>query len=257
MHEREVALRDRSYVWIPDGLPSAEDAFALASEMVAGCPSDGDGPPEVIGDFVLPPQDGQQTRDFQTLHFDFGLPLRPTAGQDVARFTALYVGNEAGSAVSATTTLVPLRALLAQRAWSERDELVQRLAAYGRTHGAWDDALGYTEGSLARVIEAASGDAPILPSVKADPEFLCGLEFHSRDGELAFFARHGLDVGEVAIEIPLQPGGVLIFDNLALAHGRRGVRRPGELRQRVFGHRQLAVAGQLALRERVLGAFGG
>jgi hypothetical protein len=49
---------------------------------------------------------------------------------------------------------------------------------------------------------------------------------------------------------------MLLFDNLALAHGRRGVRRPGELRQRVFGHRQLAVAGQLALREWVLGAFG-
>lgn len=250
-----VALRDRSYVWIPEGL-SAEEAFSFASELVASSP-DAHGPPEIIGDFVLPPRDGAATRDFQTLHFDFGLPLRPTTAHDIARFTALYVANHLEVEVTAATVLVPLGALLAQRPWPARDELIGRLATYGRTHGAWDDELGYTEGSLARLIEAASGEAPALPNVKADPEFLCGLEFRSLDGELAFFSRHGLDVGEVAIEIPLQPGGLLLFDNLAFAHGRRGVRQPGELRQRVFGHRQLIPAGQLELREEVLSAFGG
>ncbi len=45
----------------------------------------------MIGDFVVPPLDGGETRDFQTLHFDFGLPLDPKVDQDVARYTALYV----------------------------------------------------------------------------------------------------------------------------------------------------------------------
>ena len=61
----------------------------------------------------------------------------------------------------------------------------------------------------------------------------------------------------MAIEIRLPPGQLLLFDNLELAHGRRGIRRPGELHQRVFGHRALAVAGQLELRDPALAAFAG
>jgi len=105
------------------------------------------------------------------------------------------------------------------------------------------------------VIEAAVAASPLLPSVKADPDFLCGMEFDSLSAELAFFRRHALDVEEVALELALRPGQLMVFDNLALAHGRRGCRRPGELHQRVFGHRQLSPVEQRALRERVLDAF--
>ena len=52
----------------------------------------------------------------------------------------------------------------------------------------------------------------------------------------------------------LEPGGLLVFDNLAVAHGRRGTRQPGELRQRVFGH-HLQPAVQIELRDHVLTAF--
>lgn len=44
-------------------------------------------------------------------------------------------------------------------------------------------------------------------------------------------------------------------DNLRLAHGRSGVRRPGELRQVVFGHRALDRKGQAEVRDMVLRAF--
>jgi hypothetical protein len=97
---------------------------------------------------------------------------------------------------------------------------------------------------------------PTLPSVKANPEFLCGNEFTSIDAELDFFAAHGLSVKDAQIDAALQPGAVLIFDNLLLAHGRRGVRQPGELRQRVYGHRALAPGHQREVRDRVLAAFG-
>jgi hypothetical protein len=210
---------------------------------------------EVIGDFVLPPVDATPSRDFQTLHFDFGLPLVPVVPTDVARFTALHMPADVHGN-GATTRLVPLKPLLAQRRWPHPDELPARLAAYGHSHGAWDDQAGYTEGSLARIVEAALGDPPVLPSVKKCPGFLCGAEFASLDAETQFFAHRGLEPGAVEIVVTLNPGEALMFDNLLVAHGREGTRRPGELRQRVYGHRRLSVQRQLRIRSRVLAAFG-
>src|SRR5947209_19516070 len=110
----------------------------------------------VIGDFVLSPPNGGASRDFQTLHCDFGLPLVPMEPADVARFTALYAAVDAAPS-EAVTRLVPLRLLLGGRPWPDGEELVRRFAAYGRSHGARNDASGYIEGSLARVVEAALG----------------------------------------------------------------------------------------------------
>jgi hypothetical protein len=170
---------------------TSHEAFDIACARVETCRLEQGLPPlSVIGDFVLPPLDGGETRDFQTLHFDFGLPLDPKV-----------------------------------------------------------------EGSLARIVEAAAAErSPTLPSVKAEPGFLCGLEFDSLPSELAFFGRHGLRIDDAEIDIHLQPGELLLFDNLALAHGRRGTRQPGELRQRVYGH-HLPPADQRKLRDHVLTAF--
>ena len=90
--------------------------------------------------------------------------------------------------------------------------------------------------------------------MKVEPDFLCGLEFDSLSAELTFFSRYGLRIADAEIEMAIEPGGLLVFDNLAVAHGRRGTRQPGELRQRVFGH-HLRPAAQIELRDRVLTAF--
>ncbi len=250
-----AALNSHGFVRIDGPFRTSDSAFDAASAVVEAYRFERGLPPmSIIGDFVIPPIDGEATRDFQTLHFDFGLPLDPKVAQDVARYTALHVPLEA-SEVKAFTRLVPLVGLLGQRSWPQPAELLDRLTTYGRTHGAWDDARGYTEGSLARIIEAAAAPgSPVLPSVKVDPGFLCGLEFDSLSSELAFFSRYGLCIRDVEVEIALGPGELLLFDNLAVAHGRRGRRQPGELRQRVFGH-HLQPETQSELRDRVLTAF--
>jgi hypothetical protein len=104
---------------------------------------------------------------------------------------------------------------------------------------------------VARLVEAAAG-SPRLPSVKPTPGFLSGMELDTLTAELGFFDRLDLDVDAAQVEAPLRPNDLLVFDNLALAHGRRGTRRPGELRQRVFGHRSASPAAQRTLHDRVL-----
>lgn len=252
LEHREV-LGDTGAVRIAGPLVPIEQAWSEARRVLDAV-TEGETPLEVIGDFVIAPEDGPSSRDFQTLHFDFGLPLVPVLPADVARFTALHIpaGKRASDAV---TRLVPLRPLLVGQSWPDVDELVQRLAAYGHSHGARDDELGYVEGSLARLVEAAQGSAPALPSVKAAPQFLCGNEFGSIADELEFFSERGLRVEAHEVNLRLRPGELLIFDNLVLAHGRRGVRRAGELHQRVFGYPSLEVERQVELRDRVLGAF--
>jgi hypothetical protein len=249
------ALNANGFMRIDGPFQTCDGAFDTAGALLEECRLQRGLPAmSIVGDFVIPPLDGAATRDFQTLHFDFGLPLDPKIAQDVARYTALYVPTGLVG-VHAATRLVPLVALLGQRSWPQPAELVDRLTSYGQTHGAWDDDRGYTEGSLARIIEAAAApDAPILPSVKVEPDFLCGLEFDSLYSELAFFSRYGLRIHDAEIEIPLQPEELLIFDNLAVAHGRRGTRQPGELRQRIYGH-HLQPVTQRELRDDILTAF--
>jgi hypothetical protein len=247
--ERAAALAEQGWTWIRGGFADPESAFSVARTLL-----DAGGALEVIGDFVLPPADGEESRDFQTLHFDFGIPLVPKVPQDVARYTALHIPEGFGRTV-AVTRLVPLGALLGQRVWPSRTELLARFRAYGRTYGAWDDANGYVEGSLARIVEAAAG-RPLLPSVKQEPGFLCGMEFDRLDSEIRFFAQHSLPLADVQVEVRLSEGELLVFDNLVLAHGRRGSRRPGELRQRVFGEKRVGVTRQRELRDRWLAAFG-
>jgi hypothetical protein len=250
-----ATLTTSGFASIPGPFGTTDQAFAAAADVIGETDADSHPQPlEVIGDFVIPPVPGPPSRDFQTLHFDFGLPLDPVLASDVARFTALHI--PAGSrSTDALTRLVPLEGLLSQRTWPDRGELLRRFAAYGESHGARAEEEGYREGSFARVIEAAAGGVPRLPSVKANPDFLCGNEFAGIDSELDFLAAHGLCVQDVQIEVALRPGEAVVFDNLLLAHGRRGVRQPGELRQRVYGYRALPPGRQCEVRDRVLAAF--
>jgi hypothetical protein len=138
-----------------------------------------------------------------------------------------------------------------QRRWGNHDTLLDSLRRYGR-HGA--DGPSYIEGILARLVEAASG-CTTLPSI-GEPGFLCGMEFSSVAEERAHFARHALALDPVEVRVALSPGELLLFDNLATAHGRIGTRKSEELHQICVGYGQLDVLRQHVLVRRVLDAFG-
>jgi hypothetical protein len=247
------ALDAHSFVHFRRPFARLHDAWEAAQELVSAASADDD-PLTTLADYTIPPLGGPPSRDFQTLHFDFGLPLVPAVPADVARYTALHVTADTRPS-NATTRLVPLATLMAGIRWPDRQQLEERLVAYGNSHGARDVTAGYAEGSLARIVEAVYGQTPVLPSVRTHPEFLCGAEFGSLAEETEFFVQRGLRPDTVAIEICVYPGELLVFDNLALAHGRRGTRWPGELQQRIFGHRSLPVRRQIELRDRALATF--
>jgi hypothetical protein len=246
--ENDLAARFlEEHVAKPDELfPTATDAWSYAlrlAEVAADVQEWCRGFPEleVVGEFRLPPP-GVVQRDFQALHIDFGLPTVAT-GTPIARFTALYrEPDQAGSGVA--TRLVPLRRLQRARAWQPVGPVLDRVAL------AWPSTS--VEGILARIIEAIDQSAD-LP--EQDDAFLCGMEFNSLDEERAYFIQHQIPIDTLETEVVLQPGELLVFDNLAVAHGRRGTRGPGELTQLCVGHRNLHRSCRQILNRRTASYF--
>jgi hypothetical protein len=195
----------------------------------------------VVGEFIVPPR-GVVQRDFQALHIDFGLPRVGADAVAVARFTALHCAADL-TASGAATRMVPLAGLLGQRNWPDPDVLIDRL----RAKSADDEAV---EGVLARVVEALDQTRD-LPAKDSDG-FLCGMEFASLADERRYFARHGMSLESAEQEIVLEPGELLVFDNLVMAHGRRGQRQTNELHQLCVGFPSVEPADQAKLLEQVL-----
>jgi hypothetical protein len=243
-----ATLVDRGLALVPGRWPDHASAWEIALQIAAAARdldplSAGLPDLEVVGKFTLPPP-GVLQRDFQALHIDYGVPRLAGPPVAVARFTALYLDSALGSA--AATRIVPLRRLLSQRSWPASEVLAGRLC-----DEAGDGDL--VEGILARVIEAAD-QSEDLPDKDADG-FLCGMEFLTLDEEQRYFARHGLSLAAAEKEIVLGSGQLLLFDNIAVGHGRRGRRNPGELHQLCIGFGSLDLIGQVALLNRFLSAF--
>jgi len=235
----DASLQGKGFAW---SLARAICENATRSDAIGtGMPS-----LQILGQFTVPPR-GVQRRDFQALHLDFGLPIAFGARTDVARFTALHI-QASHAPTTAVTRIVPLGPLLRQRQWDAPERLVERLQAYAR--GAFVEV----EGILARLIEAADG-TPALPVPGGD--VLCGMEFGSPFEEREHFAQRGLDLDAAEHLVVLRPGGLLIFDNLATAHGRLGVRQPLELEQLCIGYPKLDVRDQAVLLARVVAQFSG
>ncbi len=230
-------LVGQNFVVLPARYATPHQAWEAAGQVIDVAAA-GDalcrrfGPVRVLSEYAMPSPLAVQ-RDFQVLHLDFGVPLGLTAHADVARYTVLYVDAESRGS-GAATRIVPLRDLAVQRRWPASHELATRL----RTR----DDPDVTEGVLARIVESADGSAE-LPD-KASASFRCGLEFGTVEAERAYLRLHGLDLNGVEQRVVLDPGHVLIFDNLRCAHGRLGLRHTEELHQLCLGFPGLSVADQ-------------
>lgn len=228
-------LVSKGFVLVPQRFSSVDEAWAAAlsvttraRELTRGASES----MEVVGEFNVPP-DGVEQRDFQALHIDFGLPRRGADAIDVALYTALYIhmGHESSGTA---TRLVPLRRLLPQRAWPAPTVIAARLR---RTTGDARDV----EGVMARIIECVD-ETQDLPA--QDAGFVCGMEFTSLDEEDRYFRQHGMRLQEAEQSVVLRSGELLLFDNQAIAHGRRGRRTTRELHQLCIGLKAVDRAAQ-------------
>jgi hypothetical protein len=219
-----TALAGRGVARVPGRWPDPAAAWRMAlrtAERACGLDPLCAGLPslEVLGEFTLPPP-GVVQRDFQALHLDYGMPKLAGPQVAISRFTALYLdGHQPGSRP------------MVKRSWLPAG----------------------VEGILARIIEAAdqSGD---LPDRHASG-FLCGMEFPTLDEEHQYFTRHVMRLADAEQEIVLSSGELVLFDNLAIAHGRRGRRSAGELHQLCIGFGSIDLASQATLLDRILTVF--
>ena len=65
-----------------------DHAWREARRVVHGAAAP-EAPLTMIGEFVVAPAGGPQSRDFQTLHFDFGLPYGPSPIYGITRSARL------------------------------------------------------------------------------------------------------------------------------------------------------------------------
>jgi hypothetical protein len=243
------ALVDRGFAHSAHRWPSPEPAWRYALQVFNSAreidPISVDLPGlGVVGEYLVPPP-GALQRQFQALHFDFGLPLGTQRPVDIARFTALFVSGEQRSS-GAVTRVVPLAPLLGQRSWPDHKVIADRLARSASTERS-------VEGILGRIIELADQDTSLTPI--DTPGFLCGMEFASLEEEHSYFDRRGLRLSEVEQHVVLGRGELLLLDNLRTAHGRFGRRTANELVQLLVGYDSLSTEQQEALLDQILTAF--
>ena len=82
--DRADALMQAGVAHLSGPFPDSGQAFDAARAVIEAIDIHQRFPAlETIGAFVISPVEGPPSRDFQTLHFDFGLPLDPARRADV------------------------------------------------------------------------------------------------------------------------------------------------------------------------------
>ena len=196
---------------------------------------------------------------FQCLHFDYGHPFDPRDPTDLHLVVGLFCQAER-HVPTAATRLLHLAKLARARRWPNFEIARQRIAAYGKSHGSWVNwelRDGYVEKTVARIVDAIDATGELTPFRQLERETWFvrshgGNEFESERDELTFFARHELEIENQYDLVRLHPGELLVLDNTAVCHGRRGQRQPRELLQSVYGHRNVSPASARQLGECVI-----
>lgn len=203
----------------------------------------------------LPCREPDIQESFQALHFDMGLPLAPRDQQIGYLFAMLYfpVNGDPGRA---ETRIVNVDRLLRQRKFHTPAECDARLRDYAERFGdGWTKPRRHITGRLgcfARVVDAMLDQHELVSFFDLATWEWFREGSGSQDGreelaaEMAWWARHGYRLEEAETRIQLQPGDLLLFNNMSCAHGRIGTRRPEELWQVMWGVPHVG-AGEISL----------
>lgn len=205
-----------------------------------------------FGDFLIAKADqipvGERfvLGDFQCLHFDYGLPILPQADQAVYGVTALFMPRAAKSS-GTITRMLPLNGISGTFLSVGSSALSAQLRRYASQNGdGWRQPTFVNTGRISiflRFLDAMSPSAKFSQYIDVDSATFihkCGPVCDStasqwqREREL-LRQDFGVDVTRAEQHIVLNPGDLLIFDNLRNVHGRLGRRASREVWQLLFG----------------------
>ena len=232
-------------------VPGIEDAIEIANTTLSSL--DGDRV-AYLADLLprlqlakadrLPCREPDIHESFQALHFDMGLPLVAREYQVGYLFAMLYSPHDRQPG-QAQTRIAGVEGVLRQRRRHALAECEGRLQRYADTHGdGWTQPEPHITGRVgcfARLVDAML-DEHELTHLYDQPTWEWFREGEgSEDGrrelaaETTWLSGHGHSLPGVETRIQLEPGDLLLFNNISCAHGRLGRREPEELWQVMWG----------------------
>jgi len=228
-----------------------EDAFTIATSAIAEL---GKREPYRSLDFSsfrvakadrIPVCESIKITRFQCLHFDYGLPVLDFGEQPLYGVVALYK-RPCSERSPSQTRIVRLNALKKVTSALRHGEIGRRLREYVAAYGdGWRQPEPANTGRISiflRFVEAIFGQKRFASLIESDSaNFLIdaaqqiGLQTSGVEAEELLLQDLGIDLGSVEERVCLEPGDMLLLDNLAVVHGRIGRRQPRELWQMLFG----------------------
>jgi len=198
----------------------------------------------------IPVCESMKVTSFQCLHFDYGLPVLACGEQPLYGVVALYK-TPCSERSPSQTRIVRLDALKKATSALRPSEIGRRLREYVAAYGdGWRQPEPANTGRISiflRFVEAIFGQKRFASLIESDSaNFLVdaakeiGLQASGVEAEQLLLQDLGVDLGSVEERVCLEPGDMLLFDNLAVVHGRIGRRQPRELWQMLFGLRSLS-----------------
>lgn len=189
---------------------------------------------------IIPVCGDSVTTSFQALHYDMGQPIISSEPQTMYVIIGLYFPYDT-PAGTAKTRLLPLTGLLSDSRFGGKDQVESTLVSYVQEHGdGWADVNTYRLSCFARVIDAVAGTEDLVGyRDKTMAQWFS--ESENQEGaarlanEHAFYAQRQVPIEQKEKQIQLQPGQLLIIDNMRAVHGRVGKRREKEIYQFMYG----------------------
>lgn len=203
--------------------------------------------------------------DYQALHFDMGQPFYSEEEQDLYLFVALYMPMTSPKC-QAKTRLLSLKQLGQSRSWPK--DLRKNIENYVKNHGdGWEKTKSYDFKNtwrlscFGRLVDGMFNGEELAAYTEMTTAdwFQDGSDatygFVGLERELQFFKQHGIDTLPLENHYCLNPGELLIFDNVNAVHGRVGKREESEIYQFMLGVPRASVSDINFLREQIFDHF--